>query len=80
MARGGRVLWPDCEYAWLAQARAAKIYKRLAVAGVMSDSQVEAALDGVYEKLLANYPDCPAAPTARRWLEGRAKPSEGEQK
>jgi tetratricopeptide (TPR) repeat protein len=72
--------WPDYEYAWLAQARIAKIYKRFAAARVMTDSEVEAALDGVYERLLAKYADCPAAQTARRWLEGRVKPSEGEQK
>jgi outer membrane protein assembly factor BamD (BamD/ComL family) len=72
--------WPDYEYAWLAQARIAKIYKRFAVGGVLPDSEVEDALDVVYEKLLANYPDCPDAQTARRWLEGKVKSSEGEQK
>jgi tetratricopeptide (TPR) repeat protein len=72
--------WPDYEYAWLAQARVAKIYKRFAAAGVMPDSEVEAAMNVVYERLLANYPDCPAAQTARRWLEGKVKSSEGEQK
>ncbi len=71
--------WPDYEYAWLAQARIAKIYKRFAVGGVMPDSEVEAVLDVVYKRLLASYPDCPAAKTARRWVEGKVKPSEGEQ-
>jgi len=72
--------WPDYEYAWLTQARIAKIYKRFGAAGVMSDSEAEAALDVIYKRLLASYPDCPAAKTARRWLEGKVKSSEGEQK
>lgn len=72
--------WPDYKYAWLAKSQVAKMYRRFARTGVMSDSEAEAVMKMVYEQLLADYPDCPAARTARRWLERNVNSNEGGQK
>jgi tetratricopeptide (TPR) repeat protein len=72
--------WPDYEYAWLAQHRVVKMYKWLLRAGVMSHSEAEAAMKIAYEQLLARYPDCPAAKSARNWLDQYHRENRGEQK
>lgn len=73
--------WPDYKYAWLAQLRVAKIYKGFIKDGVMSESEAESAIKAAYERLLEAFPDCPAADSARTWLNYYLdKSNEGEQK
>jgi tetratricopeptide (TPR) repeat protein len=72
--------WPEYEYAWLAQHRVVKMYKWLLRAAVMSDSEADAAMKIAYEQLLAKYPDCPGAKSARTWVDQYYRKNRGEQK
>ena len=70
--------FPDYENAWLAQNRIAKVYKFMVRDGIMPEREAEAAMKAAYQKLIANYPDCPAAKHANEWLETYVISTEGE--
>lgn len=73
--------WPGYKLAWSAQFRIVKMYKWLLEAGVMSESEAEAAITVTFEHLLKKFPDCPAVGVAREWLNYyHNKSSEGGQK
>jgi len=73
--------WPGYKLAWSAQFQIVKMYKWLLEAGVMSESEAEAAITVTFEHLLKKFPDCPAAGAARKWLNYyHNKSSEGGQK
>jgi len=72
--------WPNCEYAWRALLRISKVYKLLMKEDVVSDSEGWAAVKVVYEQIVQEYPECPAAGEVRRWLERYGKSYEGGQK
>ena len=72
--------WPHYRYASLAQHRVSEVYKSMLMDGVMSELDAEAAMKEAYEKLIIKFPDCPAAGSARRWLEGHAKSTKGGEK
>lgn len=72
--------FPDYENAWLAQNRVAKVYKFMLMDGMIPRHEAETLVKAVYEKLIDNYPDCPAAKTANKWLGLYARSTEGEEK
>jgi len=72
--------WPSYKDAWVAQLRIAKIYKRLLRAGLISDSEADAAISVAYKHLVEKFPDCPAAERARNWPNYNARSKEGEPK
>ena len=72
--------FPDYEDAWVAQSRIAKVYKFMLSDGLMPEREAEAAMTATYEKLIANFPDCPIAGSARKWLERYAIATEGGRK
>jgi outer membrane protein assembly factor BamD (BamD/ComL family) len=72
--------WPNCEYAWRALLRISKMYKLLMKEDVVSDSEGWAAVKVVYEQIVQEYPECPAAGEVPRWLERYGKSYEGGQK
>ena len=72
--------WPGYKSACSAQLRIAKMYKWLLRAGLISDSEADAAISVVYENLVEKFPDCPAAERVRKRLNDNAKSKEGESK
>jgi len=72
--------FPDYENAWHAQSRIAKVYKFMMMDGIMPEREAEAAMKVVYEKLIANFPYCPIAGSARKWIARYAVENEGGQK
>ena len=71
--------FPDYENTWLAQNRAAKVYKIMIRDGTIPEREGEAAMTAAYQKLIANFPDCPAVKHANKWLERYAISTEGGQ-
>jgi len=63
--------WPGYQYAWNVQFLLGRCYGRLKEAGVISKVKVEAYTEirVVYEQLLQDYPNCPAARAAQDWLD-----------
>jgi len=71
--------FPDYKDAWLAQNRTAKVYKFMIRDGIITEQEGEAAMTAAYEKLIANFPDCPAVKYANEWLGLYAISTEGGQ-
>jgi hypothetical protein len=71
--------FPGYENAWVAQNRIAKVYKFMMRDEIIPEQEGEAAMTAAYEKLIANFPDCPVAGRASKWLETYAIPTEGGQ-
>jgi TolA-binding protein len=69
-------LWPDYEYAWMAQDRIVKGYRDMARLGSMSVYDSEVAIAAAYGQMLKLFPNCPAASRASEWLKGRQGKSE----
>ena len=72
--------FPDYENAWVAQNRITKIYKFMMRDGLMPVPEAEAAVKAAYEKLIANFPDCPIAGPARNWITRYDVANEGGEK
>jgi tetratricopeptide (TPR) repeat protein len=72
--------FPDYKNAWLAQSMIVKIYKFMLIDGNISQHEAESEMKAAYEKLIANFPDCPIAGSANKWLERYANATEGGQK
>ena len=72
--------WPHCKYAWKAQFGIAKMYKWSRLTDAMSHSESDAAAKAALEALVQNYPDCPAAEGARKWLGRTVESTKGAQK
>lgn len=72
--------WPDYQYACSVQFRIGQCYQRLRDAGSLSKSEADIAIRAAYEAVVRNYPDCPATPAARNWLNYNSKSAEGGQK
>jgi len=73
--------WPDYKYAWHVQFMIGRTYKYLKETGAISESEADSAILAAYERVIQNYPDCPAAKAARGWLNYyHKKSSEGRQK
>ena len=72
--------WPDNEYAWHAQFIVARTYKHLKRTGAMPESEADSMIKAVYERILQDYPDSPAAYDARKWLNHHQESNQGEQK
>ena len=60
--------WPDYENAWSSQYFIGFTYEKLGKTGAISKFATKTATKEAYEKVLQNYPDCPAANAARNWL------------
>jgi TolA-binding protein len=71
--------WPDYENAWLAQNRMAKVYKFMLRDGILPEQEAVAAMKAAFEKLIAKFPDCPAAKHAHEWLLIYVNSTEGGQ-
>ena len=72
--------WPDYKYAWNAQFLIGHNYKWLLVAGAVTESEAFTRRKDAYLRVVENYPDCPAAPAARKWLEYNLKTYQGGQR
>jgi len=72
--------WPDCEYAWYAYLLIGCTYEQLRDSGAVEKSLAYTQIKAAYERILQDYPDCPAANAARNWLNYYVKPSQGGQK
>lgn len=60
--------WPYSEHAWHAQFLIGCNYDELKQSKAISMSEADAKIKSVYEKLLKDYPGCPANESARNWL------------
>jgi len=60
--------YPGYDMAWNAMFLAGDSYEKLAEAGQISKAVADTRTRQVYERLLAEYPDCRAARAARQWL------------
>jgi len=60
--------WPNYEYAWLALLRTARTYEHLRRSGAMPEGEADGKIRGVYERILAEYPESSAANDAYRWI------------
>jgi len=65
--------WPDYGYAWSAQFHIGYCYEQLKHAGAVPASIADAKTKVAYERVVEEYPDCPAAEAARDWLNCRGK-------
>ena len=72
--------WPDYENAWSARFLIGFSYEKFGKTGAIPRSVAIAATRGAYERVLQDYPACPAANAARNWLNYNKKVVEGEQK
>ena len=72
--------WPDCEYAWYAYLLIGCTYEQLRDSGAVENSVANAQIRAAYERILQDYPDCPAVRAASAWLNCYVKPSQGGQK
>lgn len=61
--------WPDYESAFHCQYMIGRIYKNLKRADIIPESDANLLIKDAYEQLAANYPDCPPAGAALRWLD-----------
>ena len=69
--------WPYSEMAWNAQYMVGYSYERLKKGGVVPEPDANLQIKGAYERLLAAYPDCPAAKAASNWLKRYAATGKG---
>jgi tetratricopeptide (TPR) repeat protein len=60
---------PDFKYAWHAQFMVGYSYDRLWNQRAIEKSEAERRIREAYEKLLREYPGCPASKAARMWLD-----------
>ena len=60
--------WPDYEYAWSAQFLIGYCYEQLKHAGAVERTVADARTKAAYERVVAEYPDCPAVEAACDWL------------
>jgi tetratricopeptide (TPR) repeat protein len=65
--------WPKGAHAWGAQFRIGYTYEQLKKRGLFSKSGVDDKIESAYQKVLQNYPDCPAAKAAEAWLKYHGK-------
>lgn len=69
--------WPYSEMAWNAQYMIGYSYERIKEGGVVPEPDADLQIKGAYERLLATYPDCPAAKAANNWLKRNAATGKG---
>jgi len=50
--------WPDYEYAWSAQCLIGECYEELRNSGGISKAEAEPEIEGAYQAVIDNYPDC----------------------
>ena len=72
--------WPDYEYAWYAHFLVGCTYEQLRDSGAVEGPLVHTQIRAAYERILQDYPDCPAANAARNWLNCDVKSNQGVQK
>jgi TolA-binding protein len=72
--------WPDYENRWYALFLIGGAYEQLRDIGVIEKSEAKALIQSAYERVLKEYPNCPAAKAADNWLKCYAKSSQGDQK
>ena len=72
--------WPEYKYAWDAQYMIGRTYQYLKRSDAMPESKADPKIKAAYERVLQDYPDCPAAKAAQNWLKYNVKLSEGGQK
>jgi tetratricopeptide (TPR) repeat protein len=65
--------WPNNAHAWAAQFRIGLSWEQLEKAGSVTKSEVQSNIRSAYQKVLQDYPDCPAAKAARAWLQSHGK-------
>ena len=56
--------WPDYKYVWYAQFLLGRYYEKLQKTGALPKSEAEAKIDGAYEAVIEEYPDCRLVPVA----------------
>lgn len=64
--------WPNGAHAWSAQFRIGYTYEQLKKAGAISKSEADNKIKSAYQKVLQDYPDCPAAKAAQKWLQSHS--------
>jgi len=69
--------WPAHELAWEAQFLVAKMAKRMIAETGRPETEPQDKMKAAFEQLLENYPNCPAAATAHKWLVGYHEVSQG---
>ncbi|MFA5292199.1 MAG: tetratricopeptide repeat protein [Phycisphaerae bacterium] len=62
-------LYPDSGYAWNTQFMTAQVYENMRRAKIISGNEADGKIRIAYQRLLERYPNCKAAPIARKWLE-----------
>jgi tetratricopeptide (TPR) repeat protein len=72
--------WPDCDYAWYAYLLIGSIYEQLRDSGDIEGPLAYTQIKAAYERILQDYPDCPAVRAASNWLNYYVKPRQGGQK
>jgi tetratricopeptide (TPR) repeat protein len=72
--------WPDCDYAWYAYLLIGSIYEQLRDSGDIEGPLAYTQIKAAYERILQDYPDCPAVRAASNWLNYYVKTSQGGQK
>jgi len=60
--------YPEYEYAWHAQFTVGRCYEELKDTGAVEESAADAQIKAAYERVIQNYPDCPAAGYVRHLL------------
>jgi tetratricopeptide (TPR) repeat protein len=72
--------WPQYKSAWHIQFMIGRTYQHLKRAGVIQESEADLLTKDAYERVIEEYPDCPAARGASNWLHHYNETTEGEQK
>jgi tetratricopeptide (TPR) repeat protein len=72
--------WPNSQYTWYAYLLIGCTYEQLRDSGVVEKSLAYTQIKAAYERILQDYPDCPAVRAASNWLNYYVKPSQGGQK
>jgi len=65
--------WPDGAHAWSAQFRIGRSWEQLEKAGAVTRSEAQSNIRYAYQKVLQDYPHCPAVKAAKAWLQSHGK-------
>jgi len=75
-----RAGWPTDEHAWMTYVLTVKTYQDSLWKGEIRQKECDAKTKLIYDELVSRYPNCPAAPMVRDWLNRNGRSIEGENK
>jgi tetratricopeptide (TPR) repeat protein len=75
-----RAGWPADEHAWMTYVLIVKTYQDSLWKGEIRQKDCDAKTKLIYDELVSRYPNCPAAPMVRDWLNRNGRSIEGENK